>query len=52
MNVLELDFAYSGRIYYNRDSASKTKVIAIGTKNTQEKDMAYLENYEKTSQTM
>lgn len=51
MNVLELDFAYSGRIYYNRDSASKTKVIAIGTKNTQEKDMAYLENYEKTSQT-
>jgi hypothetical protein len=52
MNVLELDFAYSGRIYYNRDSASKTKVIAIGTKNTQEKDMAYLESYEKTPQTM
>jgi hypothetical protein len=43
MNVLEADFAYSGRIYYHIDSQSKTKVMGIGTKNTQDQDIAYLE---------
>lgn len=43
MNVLEADFAYSGRIYYHTDSQSKTRVMGIGTKNTQDQDIGYLE---------
>jgi hypothetical protein len=43
MDVLEVAFSYSGRIYYQKDSHSKKTVFAIGTKNTQEKDLAYLE---------
>lgn len=43
MNVLEADFAYSGRIYYHADSQSKTRVMGIGTKNTQDQDISYLE---------
>jgi len=43
MNILEGVFAYSGRIYFQKDSGSKIKIVAIGTKNTQEKDFAYLE---------
>jgi hypothetical protein len=44
MNVLEVDFSYSGRIYFTRDSEPKTKIVAIGTKNTQKKDLAFLES--------
>jgi len=43
MNILEVDFSYSGRIYFQKDSQPKTKVLAIGTKNTQEQDFAYME---------
>jgi hypothetical protein len=43
INVLEADFAYSGRIYYQADSHSKTRIMGIGTKNTQGQDIAYLE---------
>jgi len=44
MNVLEVVFSYSGRIYYQKDSQAKKTVVAVGTKNTQEKDLAYLES--------
>jgi hypothetical protein len=43
-NVLEADFSYSGRIYLRRDSEPKTQIVAIGTKNTQKKDLAFLES--------
>jgi hypothetical protein len=43
MNVLEVDFSYSGRIYYQKDSQAKTRILAIGTKTTQDQDLAYLE---------
>jgi len=43
MNVLEADFAYSGRIYFQADAESKTRVLVLGTKNTQDQDIAYLE---------
>jgi hypothetical protein len=43
INVLEADFAYSGRIYYHIDAQSKTRIMGIGTKNTQDQDIAYLE---------
>ena len=44
MNVLEVVFSYSGRIYYQKDSQAKKTIVAVGTKNTQEKDLAYIES--------
>jgi hypothetical protein len=44
VNVLEVVFSYSGRIYYQKDSQAKKTIVAVGTKNTQEKDLAYLES--------
>ena len=43
MNFLELEFSYSGRIYYRKDSQSKIKIFVIGTKKTQGQDLAFLE---------
>lgn len=45
MKILETDFSYSGRIYFQKESVSGIRIIAVGTKNTQEKDITYLENY-------
>jgi hypothetical protein len=42
MNILEVDFSYSGRIYFQKDSQPGTKILAIGTKNTQEKDLTFI----------
>jgi hypothetical protein len=44
MNVLEVTFSYSGRIYYQKDTQAKKTIVAVGTKNTQEKDLGYLES--------
>lgn len=44
LNVLEVTFSYSGRIYYQKDSQAKKTIVAVGTKNTQDKDLAYLES--------
>jgi hypothetical protein len=43
MNVLEADFAYSGRIYFQTDAESKTRILVLGTKNTQDQDISYVE---------
>jgi len=43
LNVLETDFSYSGRIYFQKDSHSRCRIVAIGTKNSQERDLSYLE---------
>jgi hypothetical protein len=43
MNFLELEFSYSGRIYYRKDSQSRIKIFVIGTKKTQGQDLAFLE---------
>jgi len=43
MNILEVDFSYSGRIYFQKDSQPRRKILAIGTKNTQDQDFAYIE---------
>ena len=40
--VLESLFAYKGRIYF-RKSANQIEILAIGTKHTQTKDLAFLE---------
>ncbi|MGD9159326.1 MAG: hypothetical protein PVG39_13015 [Desulfobacteraceae bacterium] len=42
INVLEVDFAYSGRIYYQKEK-TKSIIAAIGTKKTQSQDLAFLE---------
>ncbi len=46
MNFLELEFSYSGRIYYRKDSQSRIRIFVIGTKKTQEQDLAFLERQE------
>ena len=42
--VLESEFAYKGRIYWRRNTGAKVQILAIGTKNTQAKDLTYLES--------
>jgi hypothetical protein len=41
--ILETKFSYSGRIYFQRGPQLKTVIVVIGTKNTQEHDLAYIE---------
>jgi hypothetical protein len=43
-DILEVIFAYSGRIYFHKNGQSRTKILTIGTKNTQQKDMAFIES--------
>jgi hypothetical protein len=43
-NVLEAEFSYSGRIYFQKESQGKIRVITIGTKNTQDQDLAFIES--------
>ncbi|NLA75354.1 MAG: hypothetical protein GX846_07790 [Deltaproteobacteria bacterium] len=43
INVLEVDFAYSGRLYYQKETKTKSNIIAIGTKATQAQDLGFLE---------
>jgi len=40
--VQEVIFAYKGRLYFRKTTANKIEVLAIGTKNTQTKDLEYL----------
>ncbi len=44
--VLETVFAYKGRLYFRRTRPNQIEVLAIGTKLTQTKDLAYLETIE------
>jgi hypothetical protein len=41
--VLEVIFAYKGRLYFKHISHSRVKILAIGTKLTQSKDLAFLD---------
>jgi hypothetical protein len=41
--IFEVIFSYSGRIYLNRRGDRKIEIVAIGTKNTQEQDIAFIE---------
>jgi len=40
--VLEVIFAYKGRLYYRKTKDNKLEVLAIGAKNTQTKDLEFL----------
>jgi hypothetical protein len=44
LSVVESEFAYRGRMYWRRVESGKIEVLAIGTKNTQGRDLAHLEN--------
>ncbi len=43
INILEVEFAYSGRIYYQKETKTKSAIVSIGTKKTQPQDLAFLE---------
>ena len=40
--ILEVIFAYKGRLYFRKQKNSKIEVLTIGTKNTQTKDLEFL----------
>jgi hypothetical protein len=42
LSIFELGFAGKGRIYYSRGEANIYRILAIGAKNSQQKDMEYL----------
>jgi hypothetical protein len=41
-SVMEVIFGYKGRLYFHAASDGKVEVLAIGTKNTQAREMEYL----------
>jgi predicted nucleic acid-binding Zn-ribbon protein len=41
--VFEIVFAHKGRLYFRRTRDRKVDILAIGTKNTQERDLVYLD---------
>lgn len=42
--AFECEFAYRGRIYWKPNPEGRTKILAIGTKNSQAKDLTYLQS--------
>lgn len=40
--VLEVVFAYKGRLYFRRGPDRRVEIVAIGTKNTQERELEFL----------
>ncbi len=42
--VFEVIFSYNGRLYFRNKSDGRVEVLAIGTKNTQTRDLAFLNN--------
>jgi predicted nucleic acid-binding Zn-ribbon protein len=42
--VLEVVFAYKGRLYFRRGADLRVEVLAVGTKNSQERELEFLGN--------
>jgi hypothetical protein len=42
--VLEVVFAYKGRLYFRKGQDRRVEVLAVGTKNTQERELEFLAN--------
>ncbi len=40
----EVLFSYSGRLYFKRNESSKMEILALGTKNSQTRDMEFIHN--------
>lgn len=43
-NALETAFAYNGRLYFRKNSDGRVEVLTVGTKNSQSRDLAYLDS--------
>jgi len=43
LNIFEVIFSYSGRIYFKKRDDKKIEIITIGTKNTQEQDIKFID---------
>ncbi len=41
--IFEVVFSYNGRLYFRKTKDNRIEVLAVGTKNTQNKDLAYLD---------
>jgi len=41
--VLEIAFGYNGRLYYRHNDAGRIEVLCVGTKNSQAKDLDFLD---------
>lgn len=44
--AFEATFSYNGRLYFRKNERQRTEVLAVGTKNTQTRDLAYLDRIE------
>jgi hypothetical protein len=44
LTAFETVFAYKGRIYWRKTSDGRVEILAVGTKNTQHKDLNYLDS--------
>jgi hypothetical protein len=42
--VLEVVFAYKGRLYFRKGTDRRLEVLAVGTKNTQDRELEFLAN--------
>lgn len=42
--VLEVPFAYNGRLYFTKNRDNHIEILAVGTKNTQAKDLAFIDH--------
>jgi hypothetical protein len=43
ITAFEVIFAYSGRLYFRKTKENKVEILTIGTKNTQTRDLAYID---------
>lgn len=44
ITAFEVIFAYSGRLYFRKTKENKVEILTIGTKNTQPRDLAFLDS--------
>ena len=42
--LFEVIFAYKGRLYFRKAKDNRIEVLTVGTKNTQVKDLEFLDN--------
>ncbi len=43
ITAFEVSFSYNGRIYFRKNGQQRIEVLTVGTKNTQARDLAYLD---------
>jgi len=43
ITAFEVSFSYNGRLYFRKNGQQRLEVLSVGTKNTQARDLAYLD---------